>query len=194
MHKLRVVFQTDRYDDSVAFYSDVLGLEVADSWGGPTARGCLFAWAGTLVEFFEGDWVESGTQLRPLPGRHLPQPGSHVGEGRQQHVGLALCEVRQQWRPLVHRFEPRRGLGEAGALLDSRQLGFHRRIHVPVVAVRLRPQEPTSPPMRSRDPMSIAIVVIAAYTAILAVVLLLVLPTVKCSSYWSLNAHIEDHL
>ena len=63
MHKLRVVFQTDRYDDSVAFYSDVLGLEVAVSWGGPTARGCLFAWAGTLVEFFEGDWVESGTQL-----------------------------------------------------------------------------------------------------------------------------------
>ena len=63
MHKLRVVFQTDRYDDSVAFYSDVLGLDVAVSWGGPTARGCLFAWAGTLVEFFEGDWVESGTQL-----------------------------------------------------------------------------------------------------------------------------------
>ena len=63
MHKLRFVFQTDRYDDSVAFYSDVLGLDVADSWGGPTARGCLFAWAGTLVEFFEGDWVESGTQL-----------------------------------------------------------------------------------------------------------------------------------
>ena len=63
MNRLRVVFQTDRYDDSVAFYSDVLGLDVVDSWDGPTARGCLFAWAGTLVEFFEGDWVESGTQL-----------------------------------------------------------------------------------------------------------------------------------
>ena len=63
MHKLRVVFQTDRYDDSVAFYSDVLGLDVADSWGEDGCRGCLFAWAGTLVEFFEGDWVESGTQL-----------------------------------------------------------------------------------------------------------------------------------
>lgn len=63
MHRLRVVFQTDRYDDSVAFYSDVLGLDIVDSWGGPTARGCLFAWSGTLVEFFEGDRVESGTQL-----------------------------------------------------------------------------------------------------------------------------------
>lgn len=63
MNRLRVVFQTDRYDDSVAFYSDVLGLDVVDSWDGPTARGCLFSWAGTLVEFFEGDWVESGTQL-----------------------------------------------------------------------------------------------------------------------------------
>ena len=63
VRQLRVVFQTDRYDDSVAFYSDVLGLDIAESWGGPTARGCLFAWEGTLVEFFEGDWVESGTQL-----------------------------------------------------------------------------------------------------------------------------------
>ena len=63
MHRLRVVFETDRYDDSVAFYSDVLGLDVADSWDGPTARGCLFAWGGALVEFFEGDWVESGTRL-----------------------------------------------------------------------------------------------------------------------------------
>ena len=63
MDNLRVVFQTDRYDESVAFYSDVLGLDVADSWGEDGCRGCLFAWAGTLVEFFEGDWVESGTQL-----------------------------------------------------------------------------------------------------------------------------------
>ncbi|SVA14477.1 uncharacterized protein METZ01_LOCUS67331, partial [marine metagenome] len=33
MGNLRVVFQTDRYDESVAFYSDVLGLDIADSWG-----------------------------------------------------------------------------------------------------------------------------------------------------------------
>ncbi len=63
MGNFRVVFQTDRYDESVAFYSDVLGLDIADSWGEDGCRGCLFAWAGTLVEFFEGDWIQSGTQL-----------------------------------------------------------------------------------------------------------------------------------
>ena len=36
---------------------------MADSWGEDGCRGWLFALAGTLVEFFDGDWVESGTQL-----------------------------------------------------------------------------------------------------------------------------------
>ncbi|MDP6868590.1 MAG: VOC family protein [Acidimicrobiales bacterium] len=71
MHHLRVVFRTNRYDESVAFYSDVLGLDMTDSWGGSGCRGCLFAWAGTLVEFYEGDWVESGTQLAiEVPDAH----------------------------------------------------------------------------------------------------------------------------
>ena len=58
MSQFRFVMGSDRYDDSVAFYGGLLGLEVFDEWTEPT-RGTIWRLADGLVEVAE-----------PSPGEH----------------------------------------------------------------------------------------------------------------------------
>jgi predicted enzyme related to lactoylglutathione lyase len=61
MPELRLVRNTDRYDDAVAFYRDVLAWPVVRSWteGG---RGCLMGYSDTaVVELLEVDGAEPVT-------------------------------------------------------------------------------------------------------------------------------------
>jgi catechol 2,3-dioxygenase-like lactoylglutathione lyase family enzyme len=51
--EFRVWTRSVRFDDSVAFYGDVLGREVHLDWDGPHGRGVIFRVADGLVEIEE---------------------------------------------------------------------------------------------------------------------------------------------
>jgi catechol 2,3-dioxygenase-like lactoylglutathione lyase family enzyme len=49
--EFRYVYYADAYDDSVAFYRDMLGANQVDGWeGGPDNRGAIFAVGGGFIE------------------------------------------------------------------------------------------------------------------------------------------------
>ena len=52
--EFRAVFNTDRYEESSAFYEAVLGLKQTESWDNDGDRGCLFQCNGAAIELLEG--------------------------------------------------------------------------------------------------------------------------------------------
>ena len=54
MTEIRVLVGTADFDRSSAFYGDLLGFSVAETWGDPDGRGTLFQVAsGGVIEVFE---------------------------------------------------------------------------------------------------------------------------------------------
>ena len=52
--EIRFIYNSDRYDETVAFYRDGLGLTMLDSWDeGPEARGSVFQAANGIIEVME---------------------------------------------------------------------------------------------------------------------------------------------
>jgi catechol 2,3-dioxygenase-like lactoylglutathione lyase family enzyme len=48
--EFRFVAETDKYDESVAFYRDGLGLPISDSWDLDDFRATLFAVSSGVIE------------------------------------------------------------------------------------------------------------------------------------------------
>jgi catechol 2,3-dioxygenase-like lactoylglutathione lyase family enzyme len=72
--EFRYVYYADAYDDSVAFYRDVLGAEQVDGWdGGRDNRGSIFAVGGGFIEVIAvppPEWLgELGQPRDALRGR-----------------------------------------------------------------------------------------------------------------------------
>ncbi len=55
MPDLRVLISASDYDATLAFYRDLLGLSIAESWDDPDGRGTLFHAANGKIEVFEGN-------------------------------------------------------------------------------------------------------------------------------------------
>ena len=110
MAELRVVRHTDRYDDAVVFYRDVLAWPVVRAWteGG---RGCLLGYSDTaVVELLEVDHAEPvagvfvsvevhdvGAVVRRLTDGRVPitqpladQPWGHRSVGVTDPTGLPV--------------------------------------------------------------------------------------------------------
>ena len=74
MAEFRYVYYTDAYDDSVAFYRDVLGALQVDGWdGGHDNRGAILAVGGGFIEVIAvppSEWQgELGKPRDTLRGR-----------------------------------------------------------------------------------------------------------------------------
>jgi catechol 2,3-dioxygenase-like lactoylglutathione lyase family enzyme len=72
--EFRYVYYADAYDDSVAFYRDVLGADQVDGWdGGRDNRGAIFAVGGGFIEVIAvppPEWLgELGQPRDSLRGR-----------------------------------------------------------------------------------------------------------------------------
>lgn len=73
MAEFRYVYYAEAYDESVAFYRDVLGAEQVDGWdGGEDNRGAIFAAGGGFIEVIAvppADWLgELGSPRDRLRG------------------------------------------------------------------------------------------------------------------------------
>lgn len=55
MADLRVLISAKGYDESLAFYRDALGFEIAEAWDDPDGRGTLFRAADGFIEVFEAN-------------------------------------------------------------------------------------------------------------------------------------------
>jgi predicted enzyme related to lactoylglutathione lyase len=55
MADLRVLISANDYAETIAFYGDVLGFTVAESWDDPDGRGTLFRAADGFIEVFEAN-------------------------------------------------------------------------------------------------------------------------------------------
>ena len=55
MADLRVLISAKDYDETLAFYGELLGLPIAESWDDPDGRGTLFSAADGKIEVFEAN-------------------------------------------------------------------------------------------------------------------------------------------
>ena len=55
MADLRVLISAKDYEETLAFYGELLELPIADSWDDPDGRGTLFGAAGGFIEVFEAN-------------------------------------------------------------------------------------------------------------------------------------------
>jgi catechol 2,3-dioxygenase-like lactoylglutathione lyase family enzyme len=55
MADLRVLISANDYAETLAFYGDVLGFSIAESWDDPDGRGTLFRAADGFIEVFEAN-------------------------------------------------------------------------------------------------------------------------------------------
>jgi catechol 2,3-dioxygenase-like lactoylglutathione lyase family enzyme len=65
-----VALATERYDEAVRFYGEILGFPVASAWDRPGARGCVFDLGGGLrLEILDAVGQKQPLRLGPADDR-----------------------------------------------------------------------------------------------------------------------------
>jgi catechol 2,3-dioxygenase-like lactoylglutathione lyase family enzyme len=101
MADLRVLISAKDYEETLAFYRELLELPIADSWDDPDGRGTLFAAAGGFIEVFEAN------EHHPAHGVEGVRLAIEVADAQTIHDrvasrGISITETIDD-RPWKHR-------------------------------------------------------------------------------------------